>query len=132
MNYETFRTLWAQSLRICDLKLAEHTVQETLNPVSLRRSYRALVRQLPESSAPAPFSVSAELSWDWDALLTARFATTEEDVLTEFFGRKRRPKNSGQNDLALAVYEVSLGPGWHEWYLHEQYEKLKLRLQAHT
>ncbi len=39
---------------------------------------------------------------------------------------------SGQNDLALAVYEASLGPGRHERYLHEQYEKLKLRLQAHT
>lgn len=37
---------------------------------------------------------------------------------------------SGQNDLALAVYEASLGPGFHEKYLREQYEKLKLRLQA--
>jgi len=37
---------------------------------------------------------------------------------------------SGQNDLALAVYEASLGPGRHEKYLREQYEKLKLRIQA--
>jgi hypothetical protein len=37
---------------------------------------------------------------------------------------------SGQNDLALAVYEASLGPGRHENYLREQYEKLKLRIQA--
>jgi hypothetical protein len=37
---------------------------------------------------------------------------------------------SGQNDLALAVYEVSLGPGWHEKYLREHYEKLKQRIQA--
>jgi len=37
---------------------------------------------------------------------------------------------SGQNDLALAVYEACLGPGWHEKYLREQYEKLKLRLRA--
>lgn len=35
-----------------------------------------------------------------------------------------------QNDLALAVYEASLGPGWHEKYLREQYEELKLRLRA--
>ncbi len=37
---------------------------------------------------------------------------------------------SGQNDLALAVYEASLGPGRHERYLRESYEKLKLRIQA--
>jgi hypothetical protein len=37
---------------------------------------------------------------------------------------------SEQNDLALAVYEASLGPGRHEKYLREQYEKLKLRHQA--
>ena len=36
---------------------------------------------------------------------------------------------SGQNELALAVYEASSGPGRHEKYLREQYEKLKLRLQ---
>jgi hypothetical protein len=37
---------------------------------------------------------------------------------------------SRQKDLALAVQEASLGPGWHEKYLREQYEKLKLRLQT--
>lgn len=37
---------------------------------------------------------------------------------------------SGQNDLALAVYEASLGPGWHEKYLRGHYEKSKLRLQS--
>lgn len=37
---------------------------------------------------------------------------------------------SGQNDLALAVYEASLEPGRHEKYLREQYRKLKLRLQS--
>lgn len=37
---------------------------------------------------------------------------------------------NGQNDLALAVYEVSWGPGWHEKYLREQYEKLKQRILA--
>jgi hypothetical protein len=35
-----------------------------------------------------------------------------------------------QTDLALSVYEASLGPGWHEKYLREEYEKLKLRVQA--
>jgi len=39
---------------------------------------------------------------------------------------------SGQNDLALAVYEASQKPGQHEKYLGKQYEKLKLHLQAQT
>lgn len=34
-----------------------------------------------------PFHVAAELSWRWDALQTARTATTEEDVLMEWLGR---------------------------------------------
>jgi len=39
---------------------------------------------------------------------------------------------SGQNDLALAVFETSPSPGWHEKYLGEQCEKIKLRLQAQS
>lgn len=34
-----------------------------------------------------------------------------------------------QYDLALAVYENCFGPGFHEAYLHEQYEKLKNRIR---
>lgn len=41
-------------------------------------------------------------------------------------------EQSGQHELALAVYEASLGQGWHEKYLREQYEKLKLRFQDQT
>jgi hypothetical protein len=39
-------------------------------------------------------------------------------------------EQSGQNNLALAVYEASLSPGRHAKHLREKYEKLKLRLQA--
>ena len=126
MNYETFRSLWSQTLGARDLKLFEHTIQETMDTVSLKRSYRALVRRQQERSAPSPFSVSAELTWDWDALLTARFATTEEDMLTEVFGRKRRPKNTLAPWLRLDVRLLAMVQGdgfypfpgssaWRDW-----------------
>ena len=34
--------------------------------------------------------------------------------------------------LALTVYEACLGLAWHEKYLREEYEKLKLRIQANA
>jgi hypothetical protein len=34
----------------------------------------------------------------------------------------------GRCDLALAVYEACLGPGFHEEYLREKYRELKGRL----
>ena len=34
-----------------------------------------------------PFTITCKLSWRWDALLSARTASTEEDLLTELHGR---------------------------------------------
>ena len=126
MMYETFRTLWTQALKACDLQLFEHTIQETLDPVSLKRSHRALARRQRESNELPPFSVSVELTWEWDALLTARFATTEEDVLTELFGRKQRPKYTQAPWLRLDVrllarvqgdgfYPFPGSSAWRDW-----------------
>lgn len=36
----------------------------------------------------SPFHVSGAISWRWDALQSARTATTEEDLLTELLGRE--------------------------------------------
>ena len=46
--------------------------------------------------AAGPFTVSASLSWTWAALLSARTATTEEDLLSELFGTAGRNQDTGQ------------------------------------
>jgi hypothetical protein len=33
-----------------------------------------------------PFHMTAKIEWDWDATLSARYATTEEDMLMQIFG----------------------------------------------
>jgi hypothetical protein len=59
--------------------------------------------------------------------ITRQMGTREWQRITRL---SEAAEASGQYNLALAVYEVSLGPGWHEKYLREQYEKLKQRIQA--
>jgi hypothetical protein len=43
-----------------------------------------------------------------------------------------RAEKEGRLDLALAVYEAALGPGFHERFLHKKYEELKERLSGKT
>jgi hypothetical protein len=50
------------------------------------RTYRIFV-ELHRLQRARSFHVTAELSWRWDALQTARTATREEDVLEELLGR---------------------------------------------
>ncbi len=33
-----------------------------------------------------PFHLTATIQWDWDAMLSARYETTEEDMLMQIFG----------------------------------------------
>jgi hypothetical protein len=52
----------------------------------MTRTYRTVVERYRLQRA-GPFHVTAELSWRWDALQTARTAAREEDVLMELLGR---------------------------------------------
>jgi hypothetical protein len=60
---------------------------ETLDLRTMDRAYEIYLEPLGGQDAE-PFHVTAALSWSWDALLTARAATKEEDMLTELFGRR--------------------------------------------
>lgn len=51
----------------------------------LKRTYRIVVR-LGSAQRAGPFHAAAILSWQWEASLAARSATTEEDLLMELFG----------------------------------------------
>ena len=61
-----------------------HT-KETINSYSMARKYRT-VFYWPRHSNTSMLQISAEISWGWDALLSARYATTEEDMLMGIFG----------------------------------------------
>lgn len=49
------------------------------------RTYRTYL-WWPETPETKAFYVTAEISWVWDALLSARFATTEEGMLMQIYG----------------------------------------------
>jgi hypothetical protein len=68
--------------------LSAHEGDETIEPRSLDRTFRSDLGPLGIQEAE-PFYVGATISWRWHALMTARTATTEEDMLAELLGRER-------------------------------------------
>lgn len=92
MNYEDFRATWNDALQASGLIEIPFSSQETVNAASMDRNYQVFVTSTQGYTHPRAFSVSAKLSYRWDALLTARFATTEEDMLIGIYGRKQLPK----------------------------------------
>jgi hypothetical protein len=89
VTYEEFVQAWISARRESGLRLMSvHEGNETIDPRSLTRTFETFVEPLGEQEAE-PFHVAATLSWTWHALMTARTATTEEDMLTEVLGRER-------------------------------------------
>jgi hypothetical protein len=86
MRYEEFKLLWDQALRESGLPFMLQG-QESLDLRSMERRYEVYVEPLGGQDVK-PFHVTAALSWRWSPLLTARSATTEEDLLTELLGRE--------------------------------------------
>ncbi|MBK8997740.1 MAG: hypothetical protein IPM35_18610 [Myxococcales bacterium] len=86
MRYEEFRAAWDLALRESKLGTFGFDSEETLNTRTTDRSYEVHVEPLGGQDA-RPFHVTATLSFRWDALHTARAATTEEDMLVTLFGR---------------------------------------------
>jgi hypothetical protein len=88
MNYDEFKAAFLGALtesglpavgmvpaaEILDLRSTDRTVTVYVEPIG---------REIGE-----PFHVSGAISWRWDALITARTATREEDVLAELLGRE--------------------------------------------
>jgi len=86
MNYQEFIDLWQSAWRQTRFQLLH-----ALNPVeaidihSMDRTYNTSF-VWPKRDLTAPFSGGVEISWTWNALLTARSSTTEEDFLMETYG----------------------------------------------
>jgi len=86
MDYQEFTDLWLESLeqvRFPGLHLLRPS--ETIDIHSMVRTYMGYL-WWPETPETKVFNVTAEISWVWDALLSARFATTEEDMLMQIYG----------------------------------------------
>ena len=86
MNYQEFRDLWHNALKATRLQIPYPPgPAEQINLRDMSRSYEAVLfcRTWPKC---APFHPVATIEWKWDALLSARFTTTEEDMLMQIFG----------------------------------------------
>jgi hypothetical protein len=59
---------------------------ETVDLGQMSRTYNIIV-SLGNRLKTRPFYITARLSWEWNAALAARSATTEEDHLTELLGQ---------------------------------------------
>lgn len=108
MTYEEFKQAWIAARRESGLPLASaHEGEETLELRSLDRIFETFVEPLGGQEAE-PFRVSAALSWRWDALLAARSATTEEDMLTEVLGRERVSGHKVRTERSPIRMDVTL------------------------
>ena len=86
MRYDDFKAAWTRALRDSGLPTIGWPT-ETMDLASMDRRYS--VSLLPHGGQESePFHVTAALKFTWNALQTARTATTEEDMLTELFGRE--------------------------------------------
>ena len=86
MNYHKFRDQWHKVLQTTLLSVPRPILPtEQINLRDMSRSYELILYGKPQPKCE-PFFPTATIEWEWDALLSARFATTEEDMLMQIFG----------------------------------------------
>lgn len=86
MNYQEFRDLWHAVLQSARPQIPHPIVPvESIDLDDMSRSY-TLTFSGGLHPKCKPFYLRAMIEWNWDALLSARYATTEEDMLMEIFG----------------------------------------------
>ena len=83
MNYSTFRQIWDDTLMTAHIAASPFFPEETTNTETGDRVYQVYLHNTDRS---AGFHTTIEFKWRWDALLLARFASTEEDMLMQIFG----------------------------------------------
>jgi hypothetical protein len=86
MNYDLFRMLWHEALESANLVNLPFQPIETVELDGMSRTHEITVA-LSSTQPASPFYVTATLSWRWDAALSARGATTEEDLLVDILGQ---------------------------------------------
>jgi hypothetical protein len=88
MNYDAFLQAWNQALSAAGLNSPGMFPTQTVNLRSMDQTYQVFIPFGHSSGRYAPFYATVELSWRWEALLSARFATTEEDMVMEIYERR--------------------------------------------
>lgn len=87
VNYDEFKAVFLEALRDSGLpSIGREPATEILDLRSTDRTVTVYVEPIGREIGK-PFHVSGEISWRWDALQTARTASTEEDLLYELHGR---------------------------------------------
>lgn len=86
MTYDEFKHVWLTALR--ESRLRVFGADALRERIDLRATDRIGETLVEPCGQPEPFTVTAKLRWRWDALHSARTATTEEDLLVELFGRE--------------------------------------------
>jgi hypothetical protein len=87
MNYTAFYKAWDAALRTAGLLTSADRTEDSVELATMARKHSILVGVF-HNQRNELFTTSMELSWQWDALLSARMRTTEQDVLTELLGRQ--------------------------------------------
>lgn len=139
MNYEQFRAVWHQALAEAGVSLGPFGPKETVDLRDMSRTYE-VYGQVARLKQIEPFHVTACLSWTWDAMLSARAATTEEDALMLFLGDERRHEDTERPWLRVDVtlsatlpwgspLPVPAPDQWRDW-LADVNERLELLLST--
>ena len=86
MTYDEFKQAWLASLG--ESRLRVFGVDALRERIDLRATERLGESIVEPHRQAEPFTVTARFRWRWDALHSARTATSEEDMLVELFGRE--------------------------------------------
>lgn len=109
MHYEEFRDEWEEALRRVGIFSPHDRPRETIEPATMDRRYDASVG-LFVGEAPAPFTAWLRLRWTWNALLSARTGTCEEDLLVQLFGGRERAAEATDRPWLRVDFEFSAAP----------------------
>ncbi|MBI4596075.1 MAG: hypothetical protein HY730_06820 [Candidatus Tectomicrobia bacterium] len=86
MKYEDFRDRWHKALKGAFREVPLHIdPKERIDLNSMDRIYE-LVLIFGTQPRFEPFYTFISLKWEWDVVFSARYATTEEDMLMQIFG----------------------------------------------
>ncbi|MFA5874073.1 MAG: hypothetical protein WC832_08905 [Anaerolineales bacterium] len=86
MDYSDFLPTWNKALNTAGLNFPGLFPEQSVDLRSIDRTYRTFIPFGLSGHRFSPFHVTVELSWRWDALLSARFDTSEEDLLMQIYG----------------------------------------------
>jgi hypothetical protein len=125
MDYGWFRTLWHEALEAASLLPRPPRPSETIDLHRMSRGYTLFV-SLGSGHEAEPFYTTAQLEWTWDAELSARSATTEEDLLVQLLGQDGYDLVTEQPWLRVGVTLNATLPwgspvplpsanAWHHW-----------------